>query len=66
LPFIKGSAPAQTTPCTIASVELPKLGETPAVSVEAKPEAKPAAKQEVKPDVKKEPEKKNWLQRIFN
>lgn len=58
LPFIKGSAPTERSACAFASADIPKAAETPVV----KDEVKPA----VKPEIKPEPEKKNWLQRMFN
>jgi len=78
MPFIKGSAPVETMPCPTATVEAPKVGDAAGMIAEAKPEAKPEVKLDVKPEVKpvvklpakpelkQEPEKKNWLQRIFN
>jgi penicillin-binding protein 1B len=58
LPFIKGSAPTVISACAFASAETPKVEDGTAVKTEVKPEAKP--------EVKQEPDKKNWLQRIFN
>jgi penicillin-binding protein 1B len=62
MPFIKGSAPTQMAACAFVSAETLKVDETPVVKPEVKPELKP----EVKAEGKKEPEKKSWLQRIFN
>ncbi|ADE11465.1 penicillin-binding protein 1B [Sideroxydans lithotrophicus] len=53
LPFIKGSAPAEKGVCAFAPAAV-QLGD------------RPTAKVEVKPEVKQEPEKKNWLERLFN
>jgi hypothetical protein len=36
------------------------------VPAPAKPEVKPEVNSGVKPEGKQEPEKKNWLQRLFN
>lgn len=60
MPFIKGSAPVEVASCATASVWdfIKGTGGTTA----AKPEDKP----EVNPELKQEPEKKNWLQRLFN
>lgn len=58
LPFIKGSAPKDTAACAFPSAETPKTDDKPVV----KPEAKP----DVKPETKPAPEKKSWLQRLFN
>lgn len=55
-PFIRGSAPAELSPCGDAPVE------AAADKTEARPEVKPEMKPEAKPDT----EKKNWLQRLFN
>jgi penicillin-binding protein 1B len=73
LPFIKGSAPTEITPCAVLA-EVPKSSTVEvipaAVKTEAKPGVKaevvPAAKAEAKSGSKAEPEKKNWLQRLFN
>ena len=54
LPFIKGSAPTEIAACAFVSAETPKVDDKPVVKPEAKPEVKQA------------PEKKNWLQRLFN
>ncbi len=62
LPFIKGSAPTERAACAFASADIPKASENPVIKDETKPVVKP----EVKPEIKPEPEKKNWLQRIFN
>ena len=56
LPFIKGSAPAEITPCSAA----------PAVAAAVTAEAKPAAKPEPKPEQKKDAGNKSWFQRLFN
>jgi penicillin-binding protein 1B len=50
LPFIKGSAPAEISPCS---------GTTGAPAVAAAPDAKPGAKKEDKPEPGKNAEKKN-------
>ncbi len=55
LPFIKGSAPKDMTPCSVA----------PAVAASAVPAAKPEARKESL-EAGKEPEKKSWFQRLFN
>ncbi len=56
LPFIKGSAPAEVSPCGTPSADAVKTGDNAQV--------KPA---DVKHgDVKKDAEKKNWFQRLFN
>ncbi|HEY5994909.1 MAG TPA: penicillin-binding protein 1B [Gallionellaceae bacterium] len=60
LPFIKGSAPVEVTPCGAASAVVA------AAPAEVKPEAKPEVKPEAKPEVKKDAEKKGVFQRIFN
>ena len=52
LPFIKGSAPTETSPC----------GEVSAQAAAARA----AAEADAKAAVKQEPEKRNWLQRLFN
>ena len=54
MPFIKGSAPTEKSACAVASAITPKIEDKPVVNTDAKPE------------VKQEPEKKNWLQRLFN
>jgi penicillin-binding protein 1B len=55
LPFIKGSAPADTATCPISTVIIPAV------------EGSPVDNAVVKPEVKQTPEKeKSWLQRIFN
>lgn len=56
LPFIKGSAPAETSPCEASSADVSA----------AKAEAKPDAKADLKPGVKQDTGKKNWFQRLFN
>lgn len=61
MPFIKGSAPTEIAPCTIAAVTPPKIEDKPVIKTEVKTERKP----ERKPEVKEEG-KKNWLQRLFN
>ena len=64
MPFIKGSAPAEVAPCPTANIwDLIKSAVVPAA---AKPEVKPEVNPGVKPEGKQEPEKKNWLQRLFN
>ena len=64
MPFIKGSAPAEVAPCPTAGIwDLIKNAVVPAP---AKPEVKPEGNSGVKPEGKQEPEKKNWLQRLFN
>jgi penicillin-binding protein 1B len=60
LPFIKGSAPSERSACAFASAETPKTSDNPVAKEEAKPE-----KPEAKPVIKQEPEKKNWLQKLF-
>ena len=52
LPFIKGSAPAETSPCGASSAD------ASGAKAEAKPDAKPGGKQDSG--------KKNWFQRLFN
>lgn len=52
LPFIRGSAPTETSPC----------GEVSAQAAVARA----AAESDAKAAVKQEPEKRNWLQRLFN
>ena len=49
LPFIKGSAPSETSACAPASADTQEGGKPPA-----------------KDEVQQAPEKKNWLQRLFN
>lgn len=64
MPFIKGSAPAEVASCPTANIwDLIKSAVVPAA---AKPEVKPEVNPGVKPEEKQEPEKKNWLQRLFN
>ncbi len=59
LPFIKGSAPGETSACPFPSAVIPKVEDKPVVKIEAKPV--------VKPEIKPVPEeKKSWLQRLFN
>jgi penicillin-binding protein 1B len=53
MPFIRGTAPAETATCGSWFGGTPKA-DSPVVATEAKP------------DAGQEPEKKNWLQRIFN
>jgi penicillin-binding protein 1B len=52
MPFIKGTAPTETSACASAPADVPKTADNPPVTIEAQPEV--------------EPEKKNWLQRLFN
>jgi len=52
LPFIKGSAPAATSPCDASSAD--------------ESAAKAEAKADLKPGVKQDTGKKNWFQRLFN
>jgi hypothetical protein len=52
LPFIKGSAPAETSPCGASSAD------ASGAKAEAKPDAKPGGKQDSG--------KRNWFQRLFN
>ena len=52
LPFIKGSAPAVTSPCGASSAD------AAGAKAAAKPDAQPGAKQDTG--------KKNWFQRLFN
>jgi penicillin-binding protein 1B len=74
LPFMKGSAPQAIAPCAAEAADAAKTVENLPVAappkVEAKVDVKPGAKAEakpgVKPEPKAEPEKKNWLQRLFN
>jgi penicillin-binding protein 1B len=58
LPFIKGSEPTEISACAFASAETPAADDKPLSGTDV-----PTA---VKPEVKQEPEKKNWLQRMFN
>lgn len=57
IPFIKGTAPTETTPCADAAANILPTDESPVVVPEVKPE--------VKPEVNQTPEK-SWLQRLFN
>ena len=66
LPFIKGSAPTERAACAFVSVNIPSAADIPVVKDDAKPMVKPEVKPEEKPEVKQAPEKKNWLQRMFN
>lgn len=52
LPFIRGSAPAETSPCGASSAD----------ASDARTEAKPDAQ----PEVKQDTGKKNWFQRLFD
>jgi penicillin-binding protein 1B len=64
VPFIKGTAPAETMACAEPSALAQKPDDIPAVKTDARPEVKP---QQDKPQqVKPVEEKKNWLQRLFN
>jgi penicillin-binding protein 1B len=64
MPFIKGSAPAETMACAEPSALAQKPDDIPAVKTDVRPEAKP---QQDKPQqIKPVEEKKNWLQRLFN
>jgi penicillin-binding protein 1B len=64
MPFIKGSAPAEVAPCPTANIwDLIKSAVVPAAE---QPAVKPEVNPGVKPEGKQEPEKKNWLQRLFN
>jgi len=69
LPFIKGSAPAETAPCpggfaVVAASAVPAVSAASAVAPASSVAA--AKTVESKPAVKKEEEKKNWFQRLFN
>ena len=66
IPFVRGTAPTETTTCAPSPAVAQKVEDKPAVKAEVKPEVKSDAKSTVKPAVKPEAEKKNWLQRIFN
>ncbi|HEU0187036.1 MAG TPA: penicillin-binding protein 1B [Gallionellaceae bacterium] len=64
LPFVKGSALAEVSPCpdaVAAPVPVP-----PSAGADDKARAKPEAKTEAKPEAKPATEKKNWFQRLFN
>jgi penicillin-binding protein 1B len=64
MPFIKGSAPAETMACAEPSALAQKPDDPPAVKTDVRPEVKP---QQDKPQqAKPVEEKKNWLQRLFN
>lgn len=52
LPFIKGSAPAETSPCAVSPADAATVSDNPADKGE--PEAKPNS------------EKKSWFRRMFN
>jgi len=54
MPFIKGTAPTETSACAFPTANTEQTSGNPAVDAE------------VKPEVKQEPEKQNWLQRMFN
>lgn len=56
LPFIKGSAPAETTTCAISTSDTQKADDRPVVETGVKPEVKQ----------EQQPEKKNWFQRWLN
>ena len=58
LPFIKGSAPVEMMPCVAATTAV-------SVSNDSKG-ATPDAKSNLKPELNQAPDKKNWLQRLFN
>ncbi|MDO8988534.1 MAG: penicillin-binding protein 1B [Sideroxyarcus sp.] len=58
MPFIKGSEPTEISACAFASAETPAADDKPLAGTDV-----PTA---AKPEVKQEPEKKNWLQRMFN
>jgi penicillin-binding protein 1B len=58
MPFIRGSAPAETEACADPVAEVLRTEESPLIRTEVQPE--------VKPEVKQEPEKKGWLQRMFD
>ena len=57
LPFIKGSAPAETSPCGASSAD-GQANDSAGAKAEAKPDAKPGGKQDSG--------KRNWFQRLFN
>jgi len=57
MPFIKGSAPTESSPCTMVTAVTPKVDEKPVAKSEVKVERKPEVKQEGK---------KNWFQRLLN
>lgn len=68
LPFIKNSAPAEVVACPAHVEGQPKTVEV-APQAEIKPVVQADVKREPKKEVKEvkpEPEKKNWLQRLFN
>ncbi|HAF45760.1 MAG TPA: penicillin-binding protein 1B [Gallionellaceae bacterium] len=56
IPFIKGTAPTETTPCADVATILP-TDESPVIATDVKSEAKP--------EMNQTPEK-SWLQRLFN
>ncbi|MDP1633376.1 MAG: hypothetical protein Q8L69_01685, partial [Gallionellaceae bacterium] len=58
VPFIRGSAPAETESCPGALADIL----TTVGNLIVGPEEKPADK----PELKQEPQKKNWFQRLFN
>ena len=66
LPFTKGSAPAEIAPCAIDSTPVQKTVDNATVTAVVKPVEKLEVKPGSKPEVKPEPEKKSWLQRLFN
>ena len=53
MPFIKGTAPTETSACAVAFGDAQKVDT-------------PVANTEVKAEVKEEPAKKSWLQRLLN
>lgn len=66
LPFSKGSAPVEVVPCPIVAAPTQKPVDSSAVAVVVKPVEKLEVKPGAKPEIKPEPEKKSWLQRLFN
>jgi penicillin-binding protein 1B len=62
IPFIKGSAPTDLSPCPAAVADTQKTKDSPPVNAEVKSTVVPVAK----PEGKQEPEKKNWLRSLFN
>jgi penicillin-binding protein 1B len=66
MPFVRGSAPAEISSCATAAAAVPTPGDPIALKAPVKPEAEQARKPEIRQETKQEPEKKNWLQRLFN
>ena len=64
-PFIKGSAPTESTPCEAIAPVVQKVDDHTSARTEVKPVVKPDVKSGGKPEAKPA-EKKNWFQRLLN